>query len=359
MLFHSKDRGRAAENSLMRREFLTLPFLAVMLFTGCSSLGAVNEEPVQSDLFAMDTYMTFTAYGDGAQQALSDVDTRIRELEGEWSVTDENSEIYQVNHSGGAPVGLGEDTAEIVSFALEMAGETGGALDPTIYPVLTAWGFTKDENRIPSQEEIDSLLEHVGYEKVEMSGNQITLPEGMEIDLGAVGKGYAGDLAAEILKENGITSALLDIGGNIQAVGSHPGGGNWRLGIQNPFGDGQIGLLTVSDCAVVTSGNYERYFVGEDGKRYCHIIDPKTGYPVDNGVVSVTVITEEGKRGDALSTALFVMGAEEAENYWRDNSGFELIIITEEGQILITEGVADQFTLGNSFSNMEVSVISQ
>ncbi|WP_242972557.1 FAD:protein FMN transferase [Lachnoclostridium sp. An169] len=359
MLFHSKDRERAAENSLMRRGFLTLPLLAALLFTGCSSLGAVNEEPVQSDLFAMDTYMTFTAYGDGAEQALADVEERIKELEGEWSVTDEGSEIYRVNHSGGAPVELGADTAGIVSFALEMAEETGGALDPTIYPVLTAWGFTTDENRIPSQEEIDSLLEHVGYEKVEMSGNQISLPEGMEIDLGAVGKGYAGDLAAEIIREKGITSALLDIGGNIQAVGSRPGGGDWRLGIQNPFGDGQIGLLTVSDCAVVTSGNYERYFIGEDGKRYCHIIDPKTGYPVDNGLASVTVITEEGRRGDALSTALFVMGAEEAENYWRDNSGFELIIITEEGKVLITEGVSDQFTLGSSFSNMEVSVISR
>ena len=173
MSFHSKDRGRTAENSLMRRGFLTLPLLAALLFAGCSSLRAENEEPVKSDLFAMDTYMTFTAYGDGAEQALGDIEERIKELEGEWSVTDEGSEIYRVNHSGGAPVELGADTAGIVRFALEMAEETGGALDPTIYPVLTAWGFTTDENRIPSQEEIDSLLEHVGYEKVKMFNDSI------------------------------------------------------------------------------------------------------------------------------------------------------------------------------------------
>ena len=142
-----------------------------------------------------------------------------------------------------------------------------------------------------------------------------------------------------MLEEQGITSALLDLGGNIQAIGSRPGGGDWRLGIRNPFGDGQVGMLTVSDCAVVTSGSYERYFVGEDGREYCHIIDPATGYPVDNGLVSMTIVTEEGKVADALSTSMFVKGLEGAEEYWREHQDFEMIAITKEGDVYVTEGL--------------------
>lgn len=336
--------------------------------SGCSgqasSFGTGSQsggDPAQVEFFAMDTYMTLTAYGDGAEAALEKAQAQVEKLESEWSVTDENSEIYQLDHSGGNPVTLSEDTADIVSFALEMARETDGDLDPTIYPVLEAWGFTTDENRIPSQEELDALLANVGYERVQMDGTTVQLPAGMEFDLGAVGKGYAGDILARLLKDEGVTSALLDLGGNIQAVGERPGGGDWRLGIRSPFdgGEGVLGMLLASDCAVVTSGNYERYFVGEDGKEYGHIIDPDTGYPVDNGLASVTIITEEGKRGDALSTSMFVKGLDEASRYWRDHQDFEMLLVTQDGQIYLTEGIEDQFTLSSDFGNMETHVIKR
>lgn len=310
------------------------------------------------DFFAMDTYMTFTAYGDGAEQALAQAEEEIRKLESEWSVTDESSEIWAVNHSGGEPVALDSETAQIVRFALDMAEETDGALDPTIYPVLEAWGFTTDENRIPGEEEIQTLLANTGYEKVELNGSQITLRPGMEIDLGAVGKGYAGDVVAALVEEAGITSALLDIGGNIQAVGSRPDGTDWRLGIRSPYGEGTIGALSVSDCAVVTSGNYERYFIGEDGKRYGHIIDPATGHPVDNGLASVTIIADEGKMGDALSTSMFVKGLDQAQEYWRAHQDFDMIIITEDGRVYLTENLENRFVLSESYGNLEVHVIS-
>lgn len=317
-----------------------------------------DQEPARTEFFAMDTYMTFTAYGDGAEQALADAEEEIRTLESEWSVTDENSEIYQVNHSNGSPVTLSDDTARIVEFALEMAARTEGALEPTIYPVLTAWGFTTDGNRIPGEEEIQTLLEDVGYEKVELNGNEIRLQPGMELDLGAVGKGYAGDLAAQLIEEAGVASALLDIGGNIQAVGSRPDGTDWRIGLRSPCGEGQIGVLSISDCAVVTSGNYERYFTGEDGKEYGHIIDPETGYPVDNGLASVTIITEEGKNGDALSTSMFVKGLDQAQDYWREHQDFDMILLTEDGEIWITENAENRFTLNDSFADMEMHVIT-
>lgn len=315
------------------------------ILTGCSAPAEEMQQPVERSLFAMNTYMTFTAYGEDAQAALQEAEECIQQVEGLWSVTDEDSEIYQANHSGGQPVTVSEETAEIISFALEMAQRTGGALDPTIYPVLTAWGFTTDSKQVPSQQQIDQLLEQVGYDRVQLNGTKLTVPDGMELDLGAVGKGYTADLVTEILRRHGVTSALISLGGNIQAIGSRPDGSDWRLGIRAPWESGNLGVLTVSDAAVVTSGGYENYFDDEQGNIYWHILDPSTGYPADSGLQSVTIVGREGKMCDALSTALFVMGAQSAEQYWRENGGFEMLLVTDSGEILITEGIAEDFTL--------------
>lgn len=315
------------------------------VLTGCSAPAEEMQQPVERSLFAMNTYMTFTAYGEDAQAALQEAEECIQQVEGLWSVTDEDSEIYQANHSGGQPVTVSEETAEIISFALEMAQRTGGALDPTIYPVLTAWGFTTDSKQVPSQQQIAQLLEQVGYDRIQLNGSELTVPDGMELDLGAVGKGYTADLVTEILRRHGVTSALISLGGNIQAIGSRPDGSDWRLGIRAPWESGNLGVLTVSDAAVVTSGGYENYFDDEQGNIYWHILDPSTGYPADSGLQSVTIVGREGKMCDALSTALFVMGAQSAEQYWRENGGFEMLLVTDSGEILITEGIAEDFTL--------------
>ena len=323
---------------------LTALLLAGIL-TGCSAPAEEMQQPVERSLFAMNTYMTFTAYGEDAQAALQEAEECIQQVEGLWSVTDEDSEIYQANHSGGQPVTVSEETAEIISFALEMAQRTGGALDPTIYPVLTAWGFTTDSKQVPSQQLIAQLLEQVGYDRIQLNGTELTVPDGMELDLGAVGKGYTADLVTEILRRHGVSSALISLGGNIQAIGSRPDGSDWRLGIRAPWESGNLGVLTVSDAAVVTSGGYENYFDDEQGNIYWHILDPPTGYPADSGLQSVTIVGREGKMCDALSTALFVMGAQSAEQYWRENGGFEMLLVTDSGEILITEGIAEDFTL--------------
>ena len=315
------------------------------VLTGCSAPAEEMQQPVERSLFAMNTYMTFTVYGEDAQAALQEAEECIQQVEGLWSVTDEDSEIYQANHSGGQPVTVSEETAEIISFALEMAQRTGGALDPTIYPVLTAWGFTTDSKQVPSQQQIAQLLEQVGYDRIQINGSELTVPDGMELDLGAVGKGYTADLVTEILRRHGVTSALISLGGNIQSIGSRPDGSDWRLGIRAPWESGNLGVLTVSDAAVVTSGGYENYFDDEQGNIYWHILDPSTGYPADSGLQSVTIVGREGKMCDALSTALFVMGAQSAEQYWRENGGFEMLLVTDSGEILITEGIAENFTL--------------
>lgn len=344
----------------MNRKYIVFLAVCILLFfSACSkSENAGNEKTSSTEFFAMDTYVSFTAYGSQAEEANHIAQERIQELETMWSVTDKESEIYQVNHSGGKPVSIGSETVEILSFALQMAEKTKGALEPTIYPVLTAWGFTTDENRIPSRTELKQLLQNVGYKKVIFRGNKVQLPEGMQLDFGAVGKGYAGDEAVKVLKEKGITSALLDIGGNIQVIGSKPDGTDWRLGLRNPFDEGNLGVLQIHDLAVVTSGSYERYFIGDDGKCYGHIMNPVTGYPAENGLASVTVIAKEGKLCDALSTSLYVMGLDGAVEYWRQHLGFELIMITEDGEIYLTEGIQEKFTLNDSYSSMKVNVLS-
>lgn len=339
------------------RQFLAVLLLLLTALSGCGRTDLEAQE-AENSFFAMNTYMTFTAYGEQAEDALADARARVEEVEALWSVTDEESEIYQANHSGGEPVNVSEETAELVSFALEMAEKTDGALEPTIYPVLRAWGFTTDTKQVPSQEEIDALLEDVGHEKITLDGTLLTVPEGMELDLGAVGKGYAGDLAAEAVRARGIECAILSLGGNIQAVGSRPDGTDWRVGLRSPWEDGTLGVLRVSDQAVVTSGGYENYFEDEDGNVYWHILDPETGYPAKSGLLSVTIICPQGRMGDALSTALFVMGPQKAEEYWRENGDFEMILVTEEGEILITEGVADHFTLSEGRTE-EIRVISR
>ncbi len=322
--------------------------MAAILLTlsGC----AAEQKPVEASLFAMNTYMTFTAYGENAQSALDESTELIETAESLWSVTDQASEIHQANHSGGQPVSVSEETAALISFALEMAKQTNGALDPTIYPVLMAWGFTTNSKQVPSQQQIDTLLEQVDYTKIQLEGTTLTVPEGMQWDLGAVGKGYTADLVAEVLRKHGITSALISLGGNIHAIGSKPDGSDWRIGIRAPWESGNLGILKISDAAVVTSGGYENYFEDDAGNVYWHILNPATGYPADSGVQSMLIVGPEGKRCDALSTALFVMGPEEAEAYWRKNGGFEMLMVTDEHEILLTEGIARRFTLNEGRS---------
>lgn len=262
------------------------------------------------ELFAMDTYITMTAYGKDAETALSEAESKLTELEQRWSVTNSGSDIYAVNRSNGQAVSVSEDTANLLSFALQMSEETNGALEPN-----------------------------------------------MMLDLGAIGKGYAGDEAARVLRENGIASALINLGGNIQAIGSKPDGTAWRLGLRDPFSDGTFGVLEIRNLAVVTSGNYERYFIGEDGRQYGHIINPTTGYPAESELVSATVVAEQGRQCDALSTALFVMGLDRAVDYWQEHQNFDMILLTKNGEIYLTNGTVDAFTLNRDHSNMKVNVI--
>lgn len=345
------------------KRFLSAALAGLALF-GCAGCGAAPKAaPVETSeatagLFAMDTYITLTVFGPAPETALEQAQSRIRELESLWSVTDEGSEIYAANHSSGQPVSVSTDTEELLRFALDMARETRGALEPTIYLVLTAWGFTTDSYRIPEQEEIDRLLEQVDYERITLTDKTLTVPEGMMLDLGAVGKGYAADETAEVLRENGVESALLDFGGNILAVGAKADGTPWRVGILDPDTEGNLGVLEVVDQSVVVSGGYEKYFVGKDGERYWHIIDPEAGRPARSGLMQVAIISEESKLCDALSTSIFVMGMDKAIDYWRSHQNFDMILLTDDREIYATKGIESSFSLTPEHAGQEVHLIT-
>lgn len=343
----------------MRRLCIPLLILCLLLTApGCRREDAAADAPAEASLFAMHTYMTFSAYGDQAESALQEATALVQELEALWSVADPDSEIYQINHRDTDTLTISDETAEILAFALEMAAATQGALDPTIYPVLAAWGFTTENKQVPDQEEIDRLLQLVDYRNVHLTDHTLTLTPGVELDLGAVAKGYTADLLTQLLQDSGVTSAILNLGGNVQAIGTRPDGSDWRIGVQDPNGDGYFGVLSVQDSAVVTSGGYENYFTDDAGNVYWHILDPSTGYPADSGLASVTIVSPTGRLGDALSTALFVMGPEAAIAYWREAGGFDMLLVTAEGEILLTQGLEDCFSLAAGVE-MPITVIQE
>ena len=332
----------------MKRIFLLL--LGLLLLSGC------QPQKHDSQTFAMDTIMQFTAYGPKGQQALAHASARVQELDQLFSVTRSTSEIYAVNHAQGEPVALSEDTVRLLAQSLELCSQTGGALDITAYPAVRAWGFTTGDYQVPSADELSALAAQIDYTQVELTENQVRLPEGMELDFGAVAKGYTGEVLAQELRELGVESAILTLGGNVQTIGSRPGGDPWRIGVQDPEGDGYLMVLSLVDQAAVTSGGYQRFF-DADGERYWHIMDPASAAPARSGLTSVTIVGDSGTQCDGLSTALFVLGWEDAAGFWREHQGFDAVLVDEDGRIAITAGLEDRYVLGPGYEDRTVEVI--
>jgi len=323
---------------MLRKRLLPL-LCALLLLAGCGT--TQQNTPAEVSFFAMDTYMNLRAYG-ADEALLREAEEAIYALEARLSTTRPGSKVYIADHTGAAD--LSPDTETVLRRALAVCAETGGALDVTVYPVVRAWGFTTEAYRVPEAAELTALLAGVDYRLVEIDDGRVTLPAGTELDLGAVAKGYAGELLRGLLQERGVTSAVLDLGGSVQTVGEKPDGTAWHVGIRDPEGEGLLGVLEVRDRAVITSGGYERYFEDEEGNLWWHIMDPATGYPARSGLTSVTVVGEDGLRCDGLSTALFVLGEEGAIALWRQAGDFEMALVTEDGRLLLTPALMEVFT---------------
>lgn len=315
-----------------------------------------KHENMQS-VFAKEFYMLGTiirlkVHGYKGEKALGEAITKLTEIDDKMSVFKADSEISKINYnSGNIPQKVSHDTYYVIKKAVKYSELSNGAFDPTIRPVVDLWGICTDYPRIPKKKEINSKLELVNYKDIVLNEENSTIKlnkENQAIDLGGIAKGYAADEVKNIFLRNQIKSAIIDLGGNIFAIGNKADGVPWSIGIQDPARRrGEcIGSLSIVNKSIVTSGNYERYFI-IGGRRFHHIIDPRTGYPSENGVISTTIISDCSIDGDALATCAYVMGLSKGIDFIESLEGVDAIFITEDKGIYTTSGIKDNFKLLN------------
>lgn len=340
-----------------------------MTLCGCS-LGTASEEPKTRQVIAMTTIMNLRVYGKKSDRALNDGEKEIHRIDARLSVGNSDSEVSKLNAAGGGVVS--GDVATLMQKALDIYRSTDGAFDISIYPIMKLWGFTEvyDESdpktstkvkHIPSSSAIAQTLTKVDASKIRYDAKTKTLdlPADMQIDFGGIAKGYTSQRLIDIMKKDGVTAAMVELGGNVQVYGQKPDGSPWRVGIANPKNrEKMVGTLNLTkSCAVITSGSYERYITDSTGRKYHHIIDPKTGYPAESGLASVTIVCKDGTTADALSTALFVMGKDKAIAYWRaHHQMFDAILVDQNQRVYVTAGAIKAFQKNAGFSVREIKV---
>lgn len=320
-----------------------------------TSENASDDAEAVRDVFAMDTYMTVKAYGSNGDAAVDAAVDEINRLDALLSTGKKDSEIGQINANNGGQ--LSEDGAVLMERSLELYKSTNGAFDVAIYPVMKVWGFTDGNYQVPDADTLKATLELVDPSLIDYDKETSTVSfkkDGVQIDLGGIAKGYTSSRIMDIYKEKGVTSGLVNLGGNAQVFGTKPDGSLWRVAVQSPDSEDEyLGVLETKDKAIITSGGYERYFE-KDGVTYHHIIDPSTGYPADNGLISVTIVSADGTLADGLSTSLFVMGKDKATDYWKAHSDeFDMILLTDDEKLYVSEGIKDSFTSDREFEIVE------
>ncbi len=322
-------------------------FLVFLCLTGC-------EKRFRESKFLMSTIVEITAVGteEESRQAMMLAFEEIRRIDGLMSVYNPDSEVSRVNEAAGEfAVRVSADTLEVVSESLRIARLTNGAMDITVAPLMELWGFGNGENRVPPDDELQEKLLLVDYRKVladaDSSTVRLDLP-GMRIDVGGIAKGYAVDSAIRVMKEAGIRNALISAGGDIYAMGAPPGKESWKIGIRHPRARADLlGILELKDRAVATSGDYENFFE-VDGKRYCHIMDPGTGRPVQ-GIMSVTILADTAAEADALATAIFPLGADKGMKLIESLEGVDGIMVTgseaDDMKVMMSSGLENRVQL--------------
>ena len=313
------------------KRIASMLIIMVFLFCGCA------KKTSSLSFIAMDTYMTLSAECD--EETLEKVQNEIIRLEDVFS-HNENSELNTLNCNNGGV--MNEDMELLLKKSLEYALLTEGAFNPAMYDIISLWDIL-NMTQVPSDDEISAALKSCDYTKITVENSNAAL-NGAKLDFGGIAKGYASDKAVELLKSEGVTQAVLSLGGNIAVIGNKNGSG-YNVGIVSPVDNGNAATLKVSDCFVVTSGSYQRY-VDIDGVRYHHIFG-KDGYPADNELVSVTVVGSNGTYCDAISTALFVMGLDNAIEFVNSDESIDAVFITKDNRILVSDGLVSKFTLAS------------
>lgn len=311
---------------------------------GCTFDAAKNNLSIQNSMIAFDTVVTITLYGTDDNSIIEDAFRLCTDYENLFSRTISSSDVYHINHANGAPVTVNPETLYLIKESLSYSVLTDGAVDITIAPVKDLWDFSSAQKTvtadfIPDQAAIDNALLHVDYHCIQYDETNctVTLTDSKaQIDLGFIAKGYIADQLKSYLLSRGITSATINLGGNVLTIGNKPDGSSFQIGIEKPFDTATpIEVLSVCDQSVVTSGIYERYFE-VDGTIYHHILNPKTGYPVSNNLLSVTIISDSSMEGDALSTSCLLLGLADAQTLIERLDGIDAIFITDDYEIYDT-----------------------
>lgn len=328
------------------KKILLLIFSAFFLI----SCGDEKFEAKSNNQFLMGTVCIITLYGGESQDIYDGAFSIIEKEDLLMSLQKGNSELSLINNQAGIEkLFVSDDIYEVVSTAVKYARLTGGAFDPTIAPLVELWGIGDDyTGSVPAASSIISAKEMTDYTKIIMEEDHSIFLEkaGMKIDLGGIAKGYIADKVKDYLHEQGVKRGIINLGGNIIVMGNKPESQPWKIGVQNPFDSrgNHIGIAEVADKTIVTSGIYERFFYAE-GKRYHHILDPKTGYPVENDLASVTIISDLSIDADALSTSLFILGVEEGLKLIETIENSEALFVTKDKKVIYSSGAEKVFTL--------------
>lgn len=313
---------------------ICLILIAVFSLSGCTQ----KDTSISKTGTYFDTIVKIDLYDADAQDALDHCFEICEKYENLLSRTKEGSDVYRINHANGESTGVSSETARLIQTGLHYSEVSNGAFDITIAPLSILWDFKNNDGTVPSQEDIDEARSHVGYKNVELNGNTVTLkdPEAA-IDLGALAKGYIADRIKRYLVSEGIENGIINLGGNVLTIGEKPNGEAYNIAIQKPFDERNEPITTVKvkDKSIVSSGNYERYFE-KDGKIYHHILDPKTGYPVENELNEVTIISDGSITGDALSTTCFALGLEKGMELIESLDDVEALFVTSDYEIYDT-----------------------
>ena len=345
------------KNTLKNIVFSLLLIFSLTILIGCSNNNKVVDPLSKSELL-MGTVVTVSLYDKQDQEILDKVFAKVKELESILSINEAGTLVDKINESAGiSPVKVDDDTYTIIKKGIEYSELSNGLFDITVGPIVKLWSIGLPEAKVPTQAEIEEKLPLIGYNDIELNDEDKTVylkRKGMIIDLGGIAKGYTADVISNILTEEGVKSAIIDLGGNIFAHGKKVNGDDWRIGIQDPYSDrgDKVGVITVSNKSVVTSGIYERY-IEKDGIKYHHILSPLTGYPYENEIAGITIVSDKSVDGDALSTSVFAMGVEEGMNFVNSIDGIDAIFVTKDNKVYITDGLKGNFSLTNDSFTLE------
>jgi FAD:protein FMN transferase len=350
---------------LNKKRFLAaiMALVTALSMAGCQTqlqepTPAAKGEPISKTDYMLGTVIEITIYDKSDEAILDKAFARISEIENKMTINNaETSEIIALNNASGvSEVKLSPDTFTVVEKGKQYSERSNGKFDITVGPVVKLWNIGTEYAAVPDKDKLAEAVKLVDYNKLILNKEKLTAKleiPGMKVDLGAIAKGYTADEVARVLKENGVEHAIINLGGNVMTIGGNPNGNPWKIGIQDPFnprGD-FLGIVPIKDWTVVTSGTYERFFE-ENGKKYHHILDTTTGYPTDNNLYSVSIITDKSIDGDGLSTTTLLLGLEEGIKLIESLENTEAIFVTSDKKVYVTSGLKEDFIITNPDFNL-------